>query len=75
MKIVESKGTGELLNWDDVNKMRYTWNVVCEAMRLAPPAQIGFKEALTDFTFAGFTIPKGWKVILCSFAQLCIACI
>lgn len=64
MEIVESKGTGELLNWDDVNKMRYTWNVVCEAMRLAPPAQIGFKEALTEFTFAGFTIPKGWKVIV-----------
>ncbi|KAI8530610.1 hypothetical protein RHMOL_Rhmol11G0072700 [Rhododendron molle] len=61
MEIVESKGIGELLNWDDVNKMRYTWNVVCEAMRLAPPAQIGFKEALTDFTIAGFTIPKGWK--------------
>ncbi|KAH7835371.1 hypothetical protein Vadar_025527 [Vaccinium darrowii] len=62
MEIAKAKEAGELLNWDDITKMRYTWNVVCEAMRLAPPAQIGFKEALTDFTFAGFSIPKGWKV-------------
>ncbi|KAI8530613.1 hypothetical protein RHMOL_Rhmol11G0073000 [Rhododendron molle] len=61
MEIAKAKGPGESLNGYDIKKMSYTWNVACEAMRLAPPAQMGFKEALTDFTFAGFSIPKGWK--------------
>ncbi|CAL5436317.1 unnamed protein product [Camellia sinensis] len=63
MEIAKSKEPGQSLNWMDIQKMRYTWHVACEAMRLAPPAPLAFKEALTDVTFAGFTIPKGWKSV------------
>ncbi|MFS7899664.1 putative cytochrome P450 [Helianthus anomalus] len=55
--ILEGKASGEVLNWDDIQKMRYSWN------QLNPPVIGSFREALVDFEYAGYTIPKGWKII------------
>lgn len=62
MEIAKSKRPEELLNWDDIQKMKYSRNVINEVMRLQPPSQGAFKHAITDFNYAGFTIPEGWKV-------------
>ncbi|KAL3825523.1 hypothetical protein ACJIZ3_021552 [Penstemon smallii] len=62
MGIANSKALGELLNWDDIQKMKYSWNVAREVLRIAPSILSGFKVAIKDFMYNGFSIPKGNKL-------------
>ncbi|KAL3617676.1 hypothetical protein CASFOL_037997 [Castilleja foliolosa] len=62
-EIAASKEPGEFLVWEDIKKMRYSWNVFSETMRLLPPVLGGFREALVDINYGGYIIPKGWKLM------------
>ncbi len=53
---------GDLLCWDDTRKMKYTWQVIQETMRIQPIVTWATREAIKEIEYGGFTIPKGWKV-------------
>ena len=61
-EIAASKAPGENLNWGDIQKMKLSWRVAQESMRLLPPVQGSFRLAQEDMSFDGFRIPKSWKV-------------
>ncbi len=67
MHVIEQKKiamekVGDLLCWDDTRKMKYTWQVIQETMRIQPILAFATRETLKEIEYGGFTIPKGWKV-------------
>ncbi|KAF9589088.1 hypothetical protein IFM89_018819 [Coptis chinensis] len=43
-----------MLRWSDVQKMKYTWRVAQELMRVTPPVFGNFKRTTKDTSFGGF---------------------
>uniref|UniRef100_A0ACD5XBH8 Uncharacterized protein n=1 Tax=Avena sativa TaxID=4498 RepID=A0ACD5XBH8_AVESA len=60
----EMNGASNFLSFDDTAKMKYTAKVVEEAIRLANIAPTIFRVAHKDVEYRGYTIPKGWKVVV-----------
>ncbi|XP_065879866.1 cytochrome P450 716B1-like isoform X2 [Euphorbia lathyris] len=63
-EIAKSKAPGELLTWDDLLRMKYTWSVAMETLRMYPPSFFTFRKVVKDFEHEGFQIPKGWQVMV-----------
>ncbi|KAI9200579.1 hypothetical protein LWI28_010075 [Acer negundo] len=62
-EIAKSKASGELLTWEDLAKMKYTWRAAMETLRIIPPVFCSFRKVLKDFEYEGYIIPKGWQVM------------
>jgi cytochrome P450 len=61
-EIQEIFGTGEI-DYAGIRKLKYTINVLNEAMRLNPPFWMIDREALEDDDYNGIKIPKGTTVV------------
>ncbi|KAH9311002.1 hypothetical protein KI387_026037, partial [Taxus chinensis] len=61
MEVIAGRQSRESLQWSDLQKMKYTWKVAQETLRFTSPVAGGFKKAIQDVEFGGYTIPKGWQ--------------
>ncbi|PIA27475.1 hypothetical protein AQUCO_07700030v1 [Aquilegia coerulea] len=62
-EITKSKRSEEPITWEDLTKMKYTWRVALEVLRITPPVFGGMRKTLKDIEFGGYLIPKGWQVL------------
>ncbi|GJN06639.1 hypothetical protein PR202_ga24390 [Eleusine coracana subsp. coracana] len=54
----------DALTWDDVARMKYTWKVAMESLRMVPPVFGSFRTATKAIEYQGYHIPQGWKVFM-----------
>ncbi|XP_002980510.2 cytochrome P450 716B2 [Selaginella moellendorffii] len=64
LDILSAKQPGEELNQNDLRKMKYTWMVIQETLRVMPTGFGILRKALKDIEMDGFTIPKGWQLLI-----------
>lgn len=60
-KEISASKEGEFLQWEDIQKMKYSWNVASEVLRFSSPVVGAFREVVEDLKYGGYDIPKGWK--------------
>eukprot|EP01018_Ginkgo_biloba_P030260 Gb_32760 [translate_table: standard] len=63
LHILSNKEEGEVVTWQDAKKMKYTWQVLQETLRMFPAGFGTFRRAIVDIEYDGYTIPKGWKLL------------
>ncbi|KAI3719249.1 hypothetical protein L6452_20144 [Arctium lappa] len=64
-KIVKNMPPGQKgLTLKEYRQMEYLSKVIDEALRLVTFSGMTFREAKRDYDLKGYTIPKGWKVML-----------
>ncbi|KAJ7960753.1 Cytochrome P450 [Quillaja saponaria] len=61
-EIAKSKASGESQTWEDLAKVKYTWRVAVENLRMVPPVFGGFRKDLIYIEYDGYLIPKGWQI-------------
>ncbi|GJT40555.1 cytochrome P450 716B1-like protein [Tanacetum coccineum] len=62
-EISKGKSVEEALTWEDLTKMKYTWRVASEMLRMYSPVPMFFRQVVQDIEYEGYLIPKGWQVM------------
>ncbi|PWA55189.1 cytochrome P450 [Artemisia annua] len=63
MSLKKSKNE-QFVTSDEILKMEYTMKVVDETIRMANIAAFVFRTTTKDVNYQGYTIPKGWNVMI-----------
>lgn len=59
---IMKEANDDRLTWEDLWKMKHSWDIALEVLRIYTPGTGSFREAIIDFVFDGYTIPRGSKV-------------
>ena len=62
MEIANLKGAEEELTSEDTKKMKYSWNLICEVLRMEPPNSGTFREIFDNCNHGGAWIVVGTKI-------------
>ncbi|XP_021674757.2 cytochrome P450 87A3-like [Hevea brasiliensis] len=63
--ILKNRGNANSgLSWEEYKSMTYTHHVIKESLRLASVAPGILRRSLTDIQVDGYTIPKGWAILV-----------
>ncbi|KAK1325958.1 hypothetical protein QJS10_CPA01g00924 [Acorus calamus] len=62
-EIAKNKIPIEKLTREDLAKMKYTWRVEMEMLRMVAPVFGSFRRVLKEVEYEGYRIPEGWQVI------------
>jgi len=63
-----NKQKGQLLTWEDLAKMSYTWRIA-QDLRMFPPVFGCFRQAVKDKEYNGYLIPFFFLSLRCFRAQ------
>ncbi|KAL9403417.1 hypothetical protein Peur_000389 [Populus x canadensis] len=67
-QITMNRQKGQLLTWEDLAKMSYTWRIA-QDLRIFPPVFGCFRQAVKDKEYNGYLIPYGFFSLYCFRAQ------
>lgn len=56
------KGAKTHIEWEEMESLRYTNQVIFEVLRLHPPVGGSFRKVTKDLIYKGYLIPKGYTV-------------
>ncbi|GMN50081.1 hypothetical protein TIFTF001_019252 [Ficus carica] len=56
------------ITWDEYKSMTFTLHVINETLRLGSVAPGILRKALKDIPVKGFTIPKGWTIMMVTYS-------
>ncbi|XP_038069689.1 cytochrome P450 3A29-like [Patiria miniata] len=52
------------VTYENITKMTYLDQVICETLRVYPPAILTAREASRDYQYQGYTIPEGMEIVI-----------